>query len=291
MSLKIVVLAKQVPDTRNVGKDAMTPEGTVNRAALPAIFNPEDLNALEQALRLKDKNPGSTVTVVTRGPPRATDVIREALYRGADNGVLLTDRAFAGADTLATSYALSMAIRKIGDCDLIIGGRQAIDGDTAQVGPQVAEKLGLNQVTYVNDINECDGKEITITRHIDGGTEVVKAPLPIMLTVNGDAAPCRPRNAKRVMKYKRAMTPIERPANGELPYAEEYEKKPYLNITQWTVADVDGDLQQCGLAGSPTKVKAVQNIVFKTKESHTLGASDDEINGLIKELLANHTIG
>ena len=157
MSLKIVVLAKQVPDTRNVGKDAMTPEGTVNRAALPAIFNPEDLNALEQALRLKDKNPGSTVTVVTMGPPRATDVIREALYRGADNGVLLTDRAFAGADTLATSYALSMAIRKIGDCDLIIGGRQAIDGDTAQVGPQVAEKLGLNQVTYVNDINECDG--------------------------------------------------------------------------------------------------------------------------------------
>ena len=158
MSLKIVVLAKQVPDTRNVGKDAMTPEGTVNRAALPAIFNPEDLNALEQALRLKDKNPGSTVTVVTMGPPRATDVIREALYRGADNGVLLTDRAFAGADTLATSYALSMAIRKIGDCDLIIGGRQAIDGDTAQVGPQVAEKLGLNQVTYVNDINECGGK-------------------------------------------------------------------------------------------------------------------------------------
>ena len=154
MSLKIVVLAKQVPDTRNVGKDAMTPEGTVNRAALPAIFNPEDLNALEQALRLKDKNPGSTVTVVTMGPPRATDVIREALYRGADNGVLLTDRAFAGADTLATSYALSMAIRKIGDCDLIIGGRQAIDGDTAQVGPQVAEKLGLNQVTYVNEINE-----------------------------------------------------------------------------------------------------------------------------------------
>lgn len=291
MSLKIVVLAKQVPDTRNVGKDAMTPEGTVNRAALPAIFNPEDLNALEQALRLKDKNPGTTVTIVTMGPPRATDIIREALFRGADNGVLLTDRAFAGADTLATSYALSMAIRKLGACDLVIGGRQAIDGDTAQVGPQVAEKLGLNQVTYVNDINSCDGKEITVTRHIDGGVEVVKAPLPIMLTVNGEAAPCRPRNAKRVMKYKRAMTPIERPKDGNIPYAEEYTKKPYLNLTQWSAADVDADLSQCGLAGSPTKVKAVQNIVFKAKESHTLGAGDDEINGLIKELLANHTIG
>lgn len=291
MSLKIVVLAKQVPDTRNVGKDAMTPEGTVNRAALPAIFNPEDLNALEQALRLKDTNPGTTVTIVTMGPPRATDIIREALYRGADNGVLLTDRAFAGADTLATSYALSMAIRKLGACDLVIGGRQAIDGDTAQVGPQVAEKLGLNQVTYVNAINSCNGKEITVTRHIDGGVEVVKAPLPIMLTVNGDAAPCRPRNAKRVMTYKRATTPIERPKDGNLPYAEEYTKKPYLTLTQWSAADVDADLSQCGLAGSPTKVKAVQNIVFKAKESHTLGASDNEINSLIKELLANHTIG
>ena len=291
MSLKIVVLAKQVPDTRNVGKDAMTPQGTVNRSALPAIFNPEDLNALEQALRLKDQNPGTTVTVVTMGPPRATEIIREAMYRGADGGVLLTSRAFAGADTLATSYALSMAIRKIGIPDLVIGGRQAIDGDTAQVGPQVAEKLGLNQVTYVNNINSCDGKEITVTRHIDGGVEVVKAPMPIMLTVNGDADPCRPRNAKLVMTYKRAMTPIERPKDGEVPHKEQYEKHPFLNITQWTEADVNAGLSQCGLAGSPTKVKAVENIVFKTKESKRLGTSDDEINGLIQELLANHTIG
>ena len=291
MSLKIVVLAKQVPDTRNVGKDAMTPQGTVNRSALPAIFNPEDLNALEQALRLKDQTPGTTVTVVTMGPPRATEIIREAMYRGADGGVLLTSRAFAGADTLATSYALSMAIRKIGIPDLVIGGRQAIDGDTAQVGPQVAEKLGLNQVTYVNNINSCDGKEITVTRHIDGGVEVVKAPMPIMLTVNGDADPCRPRNAKLVMTYKRAMTPIERPKDGEVPHKEQYEKHPFLNITQWTEADVNADLSQCGLAGSPTKVKAVENIVFKTKESKRLGTSDDEINGLIQELLANHTIG
>src|SRR5574344_1702075 len=136
MSLKIVVLAKQVPDTRNVGKDAMTAEGTVNRAALPAIFNPEDLNALEQALRLKDQNPGSTVGILTMGPPRAGEIIRQGLYRGADTGWLLTDRLFAGADTLATSYALATAIKKIGDVDIVIGGRQAIDGDTAQVGPQ-----------------------------------------------------------------------------------------------------------------------------------------------------------
>lgn len=290
MSLKIVVLAKQVPDTRNVGKDAMTPEGTVNRAALPAIFNPEDLNALEQALRLKEQNPGSTVSILTMGPPRATEVIREGLYRGADGGYLLTDRAFAGADTLATSYALAQAIKKIGMPDIVIGGRQAIDGDTAQVGPQVAQKLGLNQVTYVTSVSEVKEGEVTLTRHIDGGVEVVKAPLPILLTVTGGAAPCRPRNAKLVMKYKRASAPMERPA-GELPYAEEYEKKPYLTVTQWGVADVDGDLQQCGLAGSPTKVKAVQNIVFKAKESKRLTAADADVEGLVKELLESHTIG
>ncbi len=291
MSLKIVVLAKQVPDTRNVGKDAMTPEGTVNRAALPAIFNPEDLNALEQALRLKEQHPGSTISILTMGPPRATEIIREGLYRGADNGYLLTDRAFAGADTLATSYALSMAIRKIGLPDIVIGGRQAIDGDTAQVGPQVAQKLDLNQVTYVTSIESVKDNKITVTRHIDGGIERVEAPLPILLTVNGNAAPCRPRNAKLVMKYKRAMAPMERPANGEVPYAEEYEKKPYLTVTQWSVADVEADLQQCGLAGSPTKVKAVQNIVFKAKESKRLSDSDEEVEGLIKELLDSHTIG
>ena len=290
MSLKIVVLAKQVPDTRNVGKDAMTPEGTVNRAALPAIFNPEDLNALEQALRLKEQNPGSTVSILTMGPPRATEVIREGLYRGADDGYLLTDRAFAGADTLATSYALAQAIKKIGMPDIVIGGRQAIDGDTAQVGPQVAQKLGLNQVTYVTSVSEVKEGEVTLTRHIDGGVEVVKAPLPILLTVTGGAAPCRPRNAKLVMKYKRASAPMERPA-GELPYAEEYEKKPYLTVTQWGVADVDGDLQQCGLVGSPTKVKAVQNIVFKAKESKRLTAADADVEGLVKELLESHTIG
>lgn len=289
MSLKIVVLAKQVPDTRNVGKDAMTPEGTVNRAALPAIFNPEDLNALEQALRLKDQHPGSTVTLLTMGLPKAADVLRDGLFRGADAGVLLTDRALGGADTLATSYALSQAIKKIGMPDLIIGGRQAIDGDTAQVGPQVAQKLGLDQVTYVESIDSLENGKVTVTRRIDGGVEKVEAPLPLLLTVTGSAAPCRPCNAKLVMKYKRAKAPIERTA--DMPYAEEYNKKPYLTLTQWGAADIDADLNQCGLAGSPTKVKAVQNIVFKAKESKRLTAADAEVEELMKELLDNHTIG
>ena len=291
MSLRIIVLAKQVPDTRNVGKDAMTAEGTVNRSALPAIFNPEDLNALEQALRLKDAHSGSTVTVLTMGPGRAAEIIREGLYRGADNGYLLTDRAFAGADTLATSYALATAIRKIGDYDLIVGGRQAIDGDTAQVGPQVAEKLGLPQVTYAEEVLNVDesARRITVKRHIDGGVETVEAPLPVVLTVNGSAAPCRPRNAKLVMKYKYALGKQERPA--EVAHAELYEKRPYLNIQEWSVADVEGDLSQCGLAGSPTKVKAIQNIVFQAKESKTLSGSDADVEGLMVELLANHTIG
>lgn len=290
MILKIVVLAKQVPDTRNVGKDAMTPEGTVNRSALPAIFNPEDLNALEQALRLKDLNPGSTVTMLTMGPPRAADIIREGLFRGADNGYLLTDRAFAGADTLATSYALATAIKKIGQPDIIIGGRQAIDGDTAQVGPQVAEKLGLTQITYAEEILKCENGRVTVRRHIDGGVETVEGPLPIVITVNGSAAPCRPRNAKLVMKYKKALVPLEMPAEG-LPYADEYKNKPYLTLNQWSTADIDADLQQCGLSGSPTKVKSVENIVFQAKESKTLTASDQDIDNLMKELLANHTIG
>ena len=295
MSLKIVVLAKQVPDTRCVGKDAMNADGTINRSALPAIFNPEDLNALEQALRLKDAHPGSTVTMLTMGPGRAAEIIREGLYRGADNGYLLTDRAFAGADTLATSYALATAIRKIGEYDIIIGGRQAIDGDTAQVGPQVSEKLGLPQVTYVEEIEEVSSNHICVKRHIDGGVETVEAPLPIVLTVNGSAAPCRPRNAKLVMKYKRAMGSQEKAAlakeGKELLYADLYEKRPYLNITEWTVADVNGDTTQCGLSGSPTKVKKIENIVFQTKETKTLDGSDTDIENLIVELLANHTIG
>lgn len=289
MSFNIVVLAKQLPDTRNVGKDAMTPQGTVNRAALPAIFNPEDLNALELALRIKDAHPGTKIQIVTMGLPKAAEVIREGLFRGTDGGVLVTDRALAGADTLATSYVLAQTIRKMGHVDMVIGGRQAIDGDTAQVGPQVAQKLDIDQVTYVEQVEELDEKSVTVTRRIDGGVERVKAPLPVLLTVTGSAAPCRPRNAKLMMKYKRALAPAEQKA--DMPYAEEYARKPYLTITQWGAADIDADIAQCGLAGSPTKVKTVQNVVFATKESRTLTGSDADVEQLIVELLDSHTIG
>ena len=291
MSLKIVVLAKQVPDTRNVGKDAMTAEGTVNRAALPAIFNPEDLNALEQALRLKEQHPGTTVGLLTMGPPRAGEIIRQGLFRGADTGWLLTDRLFAGADTLATSYALATAIKKIGDVDIVIGGRQAIDGDTAQVGPQVAQKLGLNQVTYAEEIVNIEDGKATIRRHIDGGVETVVAPLPVVITVNGSAAPCRPCNAKLVMKYKYATCPMERPAELDDRMTKLYAERDYLTLNQWSVADVDGDASQCGLAGSPTKVKTVKNIVFQAKESKTLTSSDADVEGLVQELLNEKIIG
>lgn len=293
--MRIIVLAKQVPDTRNVGKDAMKADGTINRAALPAIFNPEDLSALEQALRLKERYPGSTVTLLTMGPGRAAEIIREGLYRGADDGVLLTDRAFAGADTLATSYALAMAIRKIGDFDLIVGGRQAIDGDTAQVGPQVAEKLGLSQITYAEEIVGITDGRITVRRKIPGGVETVEGPLPIVVTVNESAAACRPRNARLVQKYKHALgaqEKAERTKGGEpLPYAELYDSRPYLNLVEWSVADVGGDVAQCGLSGSPTKVKTIENIVFQAKESRSLTDSDADIEELMKELISNHTIG
>jgi len=288
--LKIIVLAKQVPDTRNVGKDAMKADGTVNRAALPAIFNPEDLNALEQALRIKDKVPGTTVTLLTMGPGRAAEIIREGLYRGADSGYLLTDRAFAGADTLATSYAISCAIKKMGNIDLIISGRQAIDGDTAQVGPQVAEKLNLPQVTYTEEITDVSAKKITIKRRLERGVEFVEGPLPMVVTVNSSAPSCRPRNARLLMKYKHASTITERQDDSE-DYITMYTQRPYLNIEEWGVQDIDADVIDLGLSGSPTKVKKIENIVFQAKETRYLSNSEADINELMKELVENHTLG
>lgn len=288
--LKIVVLAKQVPDTRNVGKDAMTPEGTVNRAALPAIFNPEDLNALEAALRLKDAVEGSTVHILTMGPQRAADIIRDAMFRGADGGYLLSDRKFAGSDTLATSYALSCALRKIMP-DVIVAGRQAIDGDTAQVGPQVAEKLGLPQVTYAEEIVEIRESSLVIKRRLEHGSEVVECPLPAVITVNASAAECRPRNAKRVMKYKYALASSEIAAAADSAAARRAAATPYLQIVEWAAADVDPDESQLGLQGSPTKVKKIENVVFAAKEAKKLSGSDEEMNSLMVELIASHTLG
>ena len=279
-----------MPDTRNVGKDAMKEDGTINRAALPAIFNPEDLNALEQALRLKETHPGSKVTMLTMGLPRAAEVVREAIYRGADAGIVLTDRALGGADTLATSYSLAQAVKKFGNYDIILGGRQAIDGDTAQVGPQIAEKLGIPQVTYAEDIVGVKNGKVTVKRRLEHGVETVVAPLPCVVTVNGSAAECRPRNAKRVMKYKYAASTSEVKGLGEVAAAR-VAAYPELNIPEWSAAYVEADPSQIGLAGSPTKVKAIENVVFTAKESRRLENNDQQIEELIKELIVNHTIG
>lgn len=290
MSLNIIVLAKQVPDTRNVGKDAMKEDGTINRAALPAIFNPEDLNALEQALRIKDANPGSTVTMLTMGLPRASEIIREAIFRGADAGIVLTDRVLGGADTLATSYSLAQAVKKFGNYDIILGGRQAIDGDTAQVGPQIAEKLGIPQVTYAEEILEINKNYVIVCRRLEHGVETVKAPLPCVVTVNGSAADCRPRNARRLMKYKYAVSTSEKAKLSPDDQAF-VDARPYLNIEEWGAAFVNADPEQIGMPGSPTKVKAIENVVFTAKESRRLDDDDAQIEDLIKELITNHTIG
>jgi len=287
---KIIVLAKQVPDTRNVGKDAMKADGTVNRAALPAVFNPEDLQALEQALQVKDRYPGTTITLLTMGPGRASEIIREGMYRGADNGILITDRKFAGSDTLATSYAISLAIKKLAPFDMVISGRQAIDGDTAQVGPQAAEKVGIPQVTYAEKIVSVSNNKVKVIRRLELGVETVEAPLPVLITVHGSAPQCRSRNARLLMKYKHAKTASEMQHDTDI-YMELHTKRPYLEIQEWTVEDLNADTKWLGLSGSPTKVKKVNNVVFTAKESKVLGTTDEEIEELIKELLENHTIG
>ncbi len=290
MSFRIVVLAKQVPDTRNVGKDAMKEDGTINRAALPAIFNPEDLNALEMAIKVKNSIKDAELLVLTMGPPRAAEIIRESMYRGADGGFLITDMKFAGADTLATSYTTAMAVKKLGQVDLIFCGRQAIDGDTAQVGPQTAEKLNIPQITYAEEFVACDGKTITIKRRLERGVETVKSPLPALITVHSSADECRARHAKRVMKYKHARTTTEIQSEDK-DYTELLNNCPYLNITEWSAADLNADPECLGLNGSPTKVKKIENVVLTAKDSIALTTSDGDINTLMKELIESHVIG
>ena len=286
---QIIVLAKQVPDTRNVGKNAMKADGTVNRSVLPAIFNPEDLHALEQAIRIKEQFPGSTITLLTMGPVRAAEILREGLYRGADAGILLTDRAFAGSDTLATSYALSCAIKKIENYDIIICGRQAIDGDTAQVGPQVAEKLGIPQITYAEEIISLTNDKIQVKRRLEHGVEVLEGAFPILITVNNSAPHCRPRHAKRLMKYKHTSTLSESQDKSE-DYLTASMGNEFI-IKEWGVNDIECDREELGLGGSPTKVKKVENIVFQAKESLKLEDNDEDINELMKELITSHIIG
>ncbi len=287
MSYNIIVLAKQVPDTKNITGDAMKPDGTVNRIALPTIFNPEDLNALEEALKIKDEY-GAKITVLTMGPPSAAEVLRQSLFRGADDVILLSDRKFAAADTLATSYVLSLAIKKIGKFDLIIGGRQAIDGDTAQVGPQTAEKLKVNQATCVNDIVELTNDSITVNRNTDHGSETIKTKLPILLTITAEANTPRPPSVKKTLTYKNALSLIEKN-----DYDEEYlksNKKPFV-IKNWDHKDINAKTERCGLTGSPTQVKKIENIVLETGNFKNIENSASGIKNLISELMSEHIIG
>jgi electron transfer flavoprotein beta subunit len=291
-----LVLVKQVPDTHNVTGEVITAEGTMNRSALPAIFNPEDLNALEMALSIKEQN-GGTVTVITMGPMQAAEVLREALFRGADRVVLLSDRKFAGADTQATSYTLKRAIDKLGDYDLVFCGRQAIDGDTAQVGPQVAEKLGIPQITYAEAVIELQADEIVVRRAFDLGTELVSCRLPCLMTVVGSANRPRPASARKRIEYKLAATPNEYPKLlkkwGEFESEqalEDYLKQRNLNIEVWTAADLNVDEGDLGLAGSPTQVYKVNYVVLGTTDSKEILPTPEGIQALIAELVKEYIV-
>ena len=292
MSYKVLVFVKQVPDTQNISGDAMTPEGTVNRAALPAIFNPEDLNALEMALDIKDRF-GAEVIVATMGMPAAAEVLRQSLYRGADRAILVTDRALAGADTLATSYTLSCCAKYVGNCDLILCGRQAIDGDTAQVGPQIAEKLAIPQLCYVEEVkNVADGK-VTVRRAIEGGYEILESPMPALMTVI-DANLPRPMNAHRIMKYKRARVASELAKEvgaDNLEAAKAELEARGLLITELNAAQINADPARIGFPGSPTKVKQVMSVVLTAGEAKTVEPTADGIAELIHELISDHTLG
>jgi len=295
---QLIVFVKQVPDTKNISGDAMTPEGTVNRAALPAIFNPEDLNALELGLELKDRF-GYNVIVATMGPPNASEVLRESLYRGADEAILITDRAFAGADTLATSYALSCCAKTVGNFDLILCGRQAIDGDTAQVGPQLAEKLDIPQICYVEKVMDVDKKRIKARRSIEGGYETLESPLPTLLTVV-DANEPRPPAARKIMKFKKAKTSSELQAfhgnanymdAGQLVEEEKRLREKNLWIHEWNAAKINADIERIGLKGSPTKVKKIQSVVLKASNVVSIEPTEQGVRKLIHELIEDHTLG
>ncbi len=294
---KLVVLVKQVPDTHNVTTDAMTKDGTMNRAVLPAIFNPEDLNALEMALGFKEQY-GGEVTVITMGPPKAAEVLRESLYRGADRVVLLTDRKFAGADTLATSYTLKCAIEKAGAFDLVFCGRQAIDGDTAQVGPQTAEKLGIPQITYAEAIVELSGNEIVVQRALDRGMELVKCSLPCLLTVVASANHPRPASARKRIEHKLAATSFEYqdmlqkwPEFETVETLEAYLAEHNLQIPVWTAADLDVEEDKLGLDGSPTQVYKINFVVLESKDSKEISPTQDGIAALVEELIQEYIVG
>jgi len=288
MGLRIITLVKQVPDTQNITGNAMKPDGTVNRAALPAITNPEDLNALEEALKIKTAV-GGTITVLTLGPPAAVNALKASLFRGADDAILITDQKFAASDTLATSYAIKCAVEKIGKYDLIICGRQAIDGDTAQVGPQLAEKLKINQLTCVEEIINITSNKVKVRRAIDGGYEIVEAKLPLLITVTGEANEPRSASAKKVMLYKNITCKANESYNDAYMHPEDGE--PCGHIKQWNAQDIKVELSRCGLSGSPTKVKKIESVVLTANEVKNIEPTALAINTLIHELIAEHIIG
>ena len=302
MAIRCVVCVKQVPDTKRITGEAMKADGTVNRAALPAIFNPEDLNALEAALEIRDRV-GGTVTAVTMGPPAACDILRQSMFLGADQAVLVTDRRAAASDTLATSYILSCAVKKIG-ADVVLCGRQAIDGDTAQVGPQLAEKLSLPLVTYVEQLMEVNAK-LRLRRNIGTGWEVVDCPVPCLLTVMDTANTPRPPSIKRMMKYKKALaaTEIAKAVADEMPQATDDAKAAEVEARQaalaakgmlietWNLDDIGADLAWCGRDGSPTKVHRIQSVVLAGGEYREFPPTDEGLTRLVGELIEDHTIG
>jgi electron transfer flavoprotein beta subunit len=289
--MEIVVLVKQVPDTANVGADAMKEDGTVNRAALKTVFNPDDLNALEMALDIKDRF-GANVTVITMGPPKAVEILKESLYRGADKAFLLSDPKFAGSDTLATSLILKSAIEaKVKNFDIIMAGRQAIDGDTAQVGPQIAEKLNIPQLTFVTDVEEVKNGKIKLSRLSDEGTEVVECKTPVLLTVEGGVNTPRPARVKRLLKYVNAMSSFQMNEDWVTDGEAEYLKKRGLEIPVVSFCDIVVNPEYIGLAGSPTRVKEIHSVVFKSIESKDYPATQDGMNSMMKELVSEHIIG
>jgi electron transfer flavoprotein beta subunit len=291
-----IVLVKQVPDTGNISGNVMREDGTVNRSKLPAVFNHEDKVALELALQVKEKY-GGKVTAITMGPPRASDVLRECLYMGADHTYLISDRKFAGADTLATSYVLSEAIKHLGQYDFIFGGRQAIDGDTAQVGPQTAEKLNIPQITYAEEILDIRDRKIKVKRKIDGGFEVLESALPVLITVIKDAAEPRSFSAKRVMAYKNAksLMDLEKLTEGNsLLYIDklihEYKSRS-LYIPTLTMDDLKLDTERCGIDGSPTKVYKVESVVLTGGDHQKIEPTKTAISSLIDTLMDDHIFG
>ena len=303
MGYDCIVCAKQVPDTKRITGEAMTEEGTVNRGALPAICNPEDMNALEQALAIREQF-GGTVTVITMGPAAACQVLREALYRGADRVVLITDRRAAASDTLATSYILSCAIRRM-PAEIVLCGRQAIDGDTAQVGPQLAEKLGMPVMTYVERLEGLEGNSIRVRRNVGNGWEVVAGKLPVLMTVMETANTPRPPAARKMMKAKKARcrTEIAQAVAEDMPEASEADKQAEVSkrcdalaargllIEQWDLDAVEADLAWCGRDGSPTKVHRIQAVVLAGGEYQEYQPTDEGIASLVGAMIQEHAIG